>query len=571
MLVAGVGMAVIRMHVTEQASLRQRLEEERDTLRVVMEATNAHIAYLDRDFNFVMVNSTYVRACGHSAEELIGRNHFYFFPNEENEAIFRKVRDTGEPVEYKAKPFEYADQPWRGVTYWDWVLTPVKDSSGRVQGLVLSLVDVTDTIHSKQMSDALNSINAAVNSTLDFDELMQRVVSESAQAIGSESARIALREADRWVVKYVYRFPEKFIGASLADEEVLHLTLALKTRRPVAIDDAFTDARVKREVMEAYGLRSVLVVPLTLKEDVIGMLSFNYHSGPVAFTESQIDFANKLAASVSLAMQNAGLFADLEHQLDERLEAQEALEEAYERERRIATTLQQALAPGEPTIPGPYKVAALYVPAFAGEQVGGDFYDVFQTEDGKIGVVIGDVSGKGIAAAAVSAATRSVIRAFTYELSAPGESLTHANAVLCGQQSEFAYFVTVFLAVIDLSSGFIRYSSAGHPPTAVVRAGGAVEFLTFGQTPIGVFDQMLYGEAEAQLAAGDKLVFYTDGVSEARRNSRLFGVDGIKRILRKHGHKAVKDLAGEVLAAASAWARGRLSDDTAVIVIERGE
>lgn len=129
--------------ITDRKRAEKALTREKDLLETIMENTDTHLAYLDYDFNFVRVNSMYARGSGHSREELIGKNHFALFPNEENERIFRQVRDTGEPVTYRDKPFEFADQPWRGVTYWDWSLTPVKDASGNVQGLVLSLVDTT--------------------------------------------------------------------------------------------------------------------------------------------------------------------------------------------------------------------------------------------------------------------------------------------------------------------------------------------------------------------------------------------------------------------------------------------
>jgi PAS domain S-box-containing protein len=134
----------------QEEALAGTLHKERDILQVIMENTGAQLVYLDTDFNFVKVNSAYARGSGHTAEELIGKNHFAFFPNPENQAIFEKVRDTGEPVQYTAKPFTFADQPERGVTYWDWTLSPVKDASGRVQGLVLSLVDVTEQTRGHQ-------------------------------------------------------------------------------------------------------------------------------------------------------------------------------------------------------------------------------------------------------------------------------------------------------------------------------------------------------------------------------------------------------------------------------------
>jgi PAS domain S-box-containing protein len=132
--------------------MEQELKIEKDTLLAIMENTNAQIAYLDPQLNFVKVNPPYIQGCGHCAEELVGRNHFDLFPNAENEAIFKRVVETGEPVRFYAKPFEYIDQPERGVTYWDWSLVPVKDDAGQVQGLVFSLLDVTSL---KRMEEEL--------------------------------------------------------------------------------------------------------------------------------------------------------------------------------------------------------------------------------------------------------------------------------------------------------------------------------------------------------------------------------------------------------------------------------
>jgi PAS domain S-box-containing protein len=124
--------------------LARSLEQERHLLETIMGNTPAQLAYLDPEFNFVRVNAAYAEGSGHSKQELIGRNHFDLFPNAENQAIFEGVRDIGQPVAYQARPFEYADQPERGITYWDWTLVPVKSEAGKTQGLVISLRDVTE-------------------------------------------------------------------------------------------------------------------------------------------------------------------------------------------------------------------------------------------------------------------------------------------------------------------------------------------------------------------------------------------------------------------------------------------
>ena len=130
---------------TELNKAKQSLQQEKELLQGVMNsAKNSHLVYLDRDFNFVRVNETYAKTCGYTPEEMIGKNHFDLYPNEENEAIFCRVRDTGILAECHDKPFLFPDQPERGITYWDWTLAPIRDDSGSVAGLVLSLVETTN-------------------------------------------------------------------------------------------------------------------------------------------------------------------------------------------------------------------------------------------------------------------------------------------------------------------------------------------------------------------------------------------------------------------------------------------
>jgi PAS domain S-box-containing protein len=143
-------LAQVEQQRQRAEELANTLEKERDTLQAIMENTYTQLAYLDPQFNFLRVNAAYAQGSGHPRQELIGRNHFELFPNEENQAIFERVRDTGRPVEFHAKPFEYADQPERGTTYWDWALAPVKDAAGQVGGLVLSLHDVTEQIRAER-------------------------------------------------------------------------------------------------------------------------------------------------------------------------------------------------------------------------------------------------------------------------------------------------------------------------------------------------------------------------------------------------------------------------------------
>ncbi|MGD6851284.1 MAG: PAS domain-containing sensor histidine kinase [Candidatus Bathyarchaeia archaeon] len=121
------------------------VEKEKDILQHMIDCVkNIHLIYLDRDFNFVRVNQAYAETCGYKPEEMIGKNHFDLYPDADNEAIFKRVRDTGIPAQFNDKPFTFPDQPQRGVTYWDWTLEPIKNNAGKVIGLVFSLVETTE-------------------------------------------------------------------------------------------------------------------------------------------------------------------------------------------------------------------------------------------------------------------------------------------------------------------------------------------------------------------------------------------------------------------------------------------
>lgn len=245
------------------------------------------------------------------------------------------------------------------------------------------------------------------------------------------------------------------------------------------------------------------------------------------------------------------------------------IDEAKETAQRQFTLLQEALLPVEPSIGEGYGIAAAFLPAAPGQQIGGDFYDVFPTEKRYTGVLVGDVTGKDVSAAALAARTRSTIRAFAYEMDSPGRALTHSNAVICGQQADLESFVTVFLAVIDPPTGLLRYSVAGHPPPAVRRSDGSVEFLEWGALPVAVQPDHQYAERSMTLNPGDKLVVYTDGISEAHHGGDLFDLEGIERTLAKCGHAGPERIIEELIDAARDWSGGRLTDDIAIVVIER--
>ncbi|MGQ9654174.1 MAG: PAS domain-containing protein [Thermodesulfobacteriota bacterium] len=135
---------------TRHKHVEEALRESNELLEAVFSSMHLMIAHMDREFNFIRVNRAYAEADGREPDFFAGKNHFDLYPNEENQEIFRRVVDTATPYFAFAKPFEYAQHPERGVTYWDWGLFPVKDAAGRVTGVVLNLLNVTDRQRAKE-------------------------------------------------------------------------------------------------------------------------------------------------------------------------------------------------------------------------------------------------------------------------------------------------------------------------------------------------------------------------------------------------------------------------------------
>ncbi len=176
--------------------------------------------------------------------------------------------------------------------------------------------DITERKRAERLKQGIADVDEVIHSTLSSNEIMKAALYKAREAIGCETATISLRADSRWLVSYVFGFPESLIGTYMSDEEEQHAVLAVQTRKAVAIDDAFIDPRVNREHMRRWNVRSVLVVPLIIKDD-IGVIFLNYHQKAVAFDSADLNFAERLSASLSLALENARLFEQLLKSRDE--------------------------------------------------------------------------------------------------------------------------------------------------------------------------------------------------------------------------------------------------------------
>jgi GAF domain-containing protein len=249
-------------------------------------------------------------------------------------------------------------------------------------------------------------------------------------------------------------------------------------------------------------------------------------------------------------------------------QAATAIENArrFERQRRVARSLQSGLMAGDmPAVQG-CEIGAIYEPASAESDVGGDFFDSFELPDGRIAIVVGDVSGKGAEAAAQTAQAKYMLRAFAMRNPAPSSVLFHLNNALVQSMAEDR-FTTAVYGVLDPETHECQLAIGGHPPPLVFRKKtGRVEIPNLNGSLIGAFEDQQYEPDTIKLEAGDVFLAYTDGLVEARHDDDLFGRDRIAESLGKHApSKGAKELARAIYEDAQEF--GELVDDTVVFAL----
>jgi PAS domain S-box-containing protein len=420
------------------------------------------------------------------------------------------------------------------------------DFASRLAATVSLAVENARLIETQQeaarLSTALNEINRLIHSTPDTDTVLQAVVEEAVTAMGADNGVIALRHGRDWVAEYGHTTVPSMVQLRVSPQAAPFIRTAVEERRTVAIDDCDGDPRCDGDTQCGLGPRSVLCVPLVTRDEVIGVAVFDYHRTAVHFAPQTVDFAGKLAATVSATLENTRLF---------------------KAQQRIATALQENFIHPLPVVPG-LTLATVSATAAVPELVGGDFHDVFELPDGRVALLIGDVMGKGVSAAGLTATLRTAVRAIALTTSSPQQILPTVNQLLIREHSE--QLATLLLLVVEVPTGQVLVGSAGHPPPVHLRAADATLVDCRFGPPLGAFEESAYAMTRLDLTPGDALVLYTDGVTEARRNGELFTEARLLDVMRSVSSKEPEALAETLRAAVDSFT-DRLRDDLQILAL----
>jgi phosphoserine phosphatase RsbU/P len=404
----------------------------------------------------------------------------------------------------------------------------------------------------------LYRLSQTFNSSLDLTRVLDHVMDEVIAATHAERGFLMLRGADgklafrvaRGMDQQTISSPAFQISRGLADR-------VAQEGQPLLTSDAQSDSWLAgRASVVSLGLRSVLCVPLLLKGTTTGVVYVDNRLQAGIFTPDDLELLGAIASSAAIAIENARLY-------------QVAIEKGrMERELQVAREVQAGLIPSElPAVKG-WEFAAAWQPAL---EVGGDFYDFVQIDPARLGIVIADVSDKGMGAALFMALTRTIIRASAAGSDSPGRSITRANRLICADASN-GMFVTLFYGVVHRDTGAFSYVNAGHNPPLLYsfQRAALVELARTGMA-LGVDDSLEMKQEIVTLDPGDFVLMYTDGVTEATNaQEQEFGMERLRRVVLDNCHLSAGDLVGAIRRGLQEFIlHARQSDDITIVALKR--
>jgi serine phosphatase RsbU (regulator of sigma subunit) len=400
-------------------------------------------------------------------------------------------------------------------------------------------------------------VGAALSASLDIGETLRLIVQLASEMTGADAGamfmlqneeegggmRLAgMRGMDRRSVRRFRQMPVSPLARRALDER--RVVIVPDTRRMT--DTPFPTLRLSMD--QTAEARSVVCVPVLVGDRPLGVLE-QYTAEPGRFTKSDIQLLSSFAHQASVAIENARLYAQ---------------------ERSIAQTLQRSFLPDVPYSLSGIQIGRIYAPGSEVAAVGGDTYDLFTLPDGRIAVLMADVSGQGTHAATLAVMAKYTIRAYALEDPDPSCVLRRGNEAF-RHQTDDSMFLTLCYGLLDPKTRSITIASAAHPPALLCRA-GTKDVIPVGGEPgliSGFLPNQEYPSATVPLASGDVLVFYTDGVIEARRRKVMFAADRrLEKTIAANAHLSAQEIASNLYAAVVEYAGGERTDDIALLVLK---
>jgi len=368
----------------------------------------------------------------------------------------------------------------------------------------------------------LIEVNGLISSTLNLDEILENVMVISKQVMNADASSLML--IDERTNELVYQVALGKVGEKLKQEFRLKMGQGIagtvaQEGQPLLIEDVYTHPKFFRGHDDATGYRtkSMIAVPLKVGPRITGIAQVINRLDDVPFDADDLELFIALCGMAAIAIENAKMHKSL-------MEKQRLVKDM-----EFARTVQESFLPQHaPEVRG-YKFGSHYTPA---QEVGGDFYDFILLDSERTGIVIGDVSGKGVPAALYMAKLGSDLRTLAFTEAGPASALTKLN-VLLAERSRRGMFATLLYIELNGQTGSLTLANAGHLPLLIKKADGTVmKFPPAGSAPLGILAGMVFGQQNSSLGPGDTVVLYTDGIIEAMNaREELYGFERLEALI----------------------------------------
>ena len=404
----------------------------------------------------------------------------------------------------------------------------------------------------------ISKVGVALLSSSGLDETLNQVASLVFEAVPADRVVIMLQdesEADGMKIAVARERgkddqPDEVRISRTVMEEVMG------NGKSVLTVDAQHDPKFASQTMALLGVTSVMAVPLSVNEsDVFGIIYADSPTHEAQFTEEHLNILTTLASVASIRVENATL-------ADERLERMR-----MERELELATEIQQRFQPSAPPVMEDYELQGI---SFACYEIGGDYYDFIPRHNGKMLIALGDVSGKGTAAALLMSSLHAAIHAQTAAKSSLEVMVKSVNEYL-SFNTPSNRFITFFVAELDPSNGEVNYINAGHNPPLVARNNGLIEELDSGGFPLGIMPMADFELGKIQLQTGEGLIVFSDGVNEAENiEGEEYGMERFKEVVKNNIARSSAGLRDKIESSVSAFTKtAPANDDITLVIVKR--
>ncbi len=401
-----------------------------------------------------------------------------------------------------------------------------------------------------------------LSATTDLDEALETVARITPLLVGVARCTVLLYDAaaKEFVPAKAYGFArdlqEKFQQLHFPADNAQAFGRLARSQAPLVIEDALSSESLESEYLKMFGVRSLLMTPLVTRGELVGAMLVDQGGRPTRFTQHEIDVVMGIANQAAVAIASARLAheADVKKRLDYEL--------------GLARQIQQNFLPFAcPVIPG-YEICSMWQTA---REVSGDFYDFIPLANGRMGIIIADVSDKGMAAAMFMALSRTILRTMTIGKQTPREAVERANDVIIAD-AHSEMFVTVFHAMLDPLNHRLTYVNAGHNPPLLYRATRQELTTVKGHgMALGVMPNIVLEDREIEIERGDVLLMYTDGVTDAiNADEEEFGAERLADLVAANAHLGADDLIAEITRAVTEFAGdGVHFDDLTMVALKR--